>query len=300
MSPAEPAACPWCADPLPAPGAAEHHVERCPGCGVGVTRPWPSAAELDAAYGTAYRPQDGRFGGPGDALLRRARATLARRIDALAPPGPVLDVGAGDGTLVAALRGRGRDAVGLERTATPAPGVRDAHITDVDGPFAAIVLWHSLEHLPDAGDVLQAAARRLAPGGVLIVAVPDLSSLQARAFGARWLALDLPRHLVHLPGDALVARLRELGLEVQRRSAWRGGQVVFGWLHGLVASFPGRPDLYDALRRPAARMQRQPARQRAAAVLLGILCAPVAALCAAVEIALGRGGSIEVEARRHP
>ncbi len=42
-------------------------------------------------------------------------------------------------------------------TATPAPGVRDAHITDVDGPFAAIVLWHSLEHLPRRG--------RGAPGG---------------------------------------------------------------------------------------------------------------------------------------
>ena len=292
-------ACPWCGGRLePASGA--WHVERCPSCGVGVTRPWPSAEDLDAAYGMAYRPQSGRFGGPTEALLRRSRATLARRVHALAPPGPVLDVGAGDGTLVAALRAQGREAVGLERTATPAPGVRDARVEDLDSPFAAIVFWHSLEHLPDAAATLAAAARHLAPGGLLVVAVPDLSSLQARAFGDRWLALDLPRHLVHLPGDALVERLQRLGLEVRRRSAWRGGQVVFGWLHGIVGTFPGGPDLYDALRRPAARMHGQPAPKRLAAVVLGVVCAPAAALCAAVEVALGRGGSIEVEARRHP
>jgi hypothetical protein len=97
-----------------------------------------------------------------------------------------------------------------------------------------------------------------------------------------------------------VQRVQRLGLEVRRRSAWRGGQVVFGWLHGLVGTFPGRPDLYDALRRPAARMHGQPAAKRLAAVALGVLCAPAAALCAAVEVVLGRGGSIEVEARRHP
>ncbi|HYF28653.1 MAG TPA: class I SAM-dependent methyltransferase [Baekduia sp.] len=296
--PADP--CPWCAFPLPrSAGATAWRVERCPACRVGVTRPWPDDAQLDAAY-AAYRPAEGRFGGPLDAVLRRSRATLAARIDRLAPPGPVLDIGAGDGTLVAALRDRGRQAIGLERTAAPVPHVHDATVAELDGPFGAIVLWHALEHLRDPAATLAAAAQRLQPGGVLVVAVPDLSSLQARVFGARWLALDLPRHLVHLPGDALVGRLRELGLAVERRSAWRGGQAVFGWLHGLVGAAPGHPDLYDALRRPAARMQGQPAPQRVAALVLAALLTPVAAACAAIEIALGHGGSIEVEARRHP
>ena len=83
--------------------------------------------------------------------------------------------------------------------------------------------------------------------------MPNPASLQARAFGERWLALDLPRHLVHVPAPALLARLRELGLSVERVSYLRGGQVVFGWLHGLVGALPGHPDLYDAIRRPEAR-----------------------------------------------
>lgn len=66
--------CPWCAAALPAPARAERHVARCPACDVGVTRPWPTAAELDAAYAGAYRPDAGRFGGPGT----RSCAALAR------------------------------------------------------------------------------------------------------------------------------------------------------------------------------------------------------------------------------
>ena len=90
---------------------------------------------------------------------------------------------------------------------------------------------------------LERATRLLAPGGVIVIAMPNPASLQARAFGERWLALDLPRHLVHVPAPALLARLRELGLEPTRVSYLRGGPVGVGWLHGLVGSLPSPPDL---------------------------------------------------------
>ena len=112
----------------------------------------------------------------------------------------------------------------------------------------------------------------LAPGGVLVVAVPNAGSLQARLLGERWLALDLPRHLVHLPAEALLERLRSLGLTVERVSFWRGGQVVFGWLHGLVGALPGRPDLYDAIRRPEARSRPISARSARAGPRRGARC----------------------------
>jgi hypothetical protein len=59
--------------------------------GVANTDPWPTEAELDAAYRSWYRPASGRFSGIGDAVLRRTRSRLARRLDRIAPPGPVLD-----------------------------------------------------------------------------------------------------------------------------------------------------------------------------------------------------------------
>jgi hypothetical protein len=117
-------------------------------------------------------------------------------------------------------------------------------------------------------------------------------------FGDRWLALDLPRHLVHIPSRALIARLESLSMRVERVSYWRGGQVVFGWLHGLVGRLPGRPDLYDAIRRPEARLHQNPGWPATATVAAAAVLAPFALLAAVLEVAVGRGGTVYVEARR--
>jgi SAM-dependent methyltransferase len=252
---------------------------------------------LNAAYGDWYRPASGRFSGLGDTVLRRTRARLARRLDRIAPAGAVLDVGAGDGTLLDALTACGRWALGLERHSTR-PDIRAASLEDLEGGWAAIVFWHSLEHLPDAGEEIERAASLLGPRGVLVIAVPNAGSLQARIFGDRWLALDLPRHLVHIPAPALIERLERLSLHVERVSFWRGGQVMFGWLHGLVGLLPGRPDLYDAIRRPDARQGMVSPGFRVATLAAGTLLAPVAAVAAVVEVAIRRGGTVYVEARR--
>jgi SAM-dependent methyltransferase len=261
------------------------------------TDPWPTEAELDEAYKGWYRPASGRFSGLGDALLRRTRGRLAGRIDRIAPRGPVLDVGAGDGALLDALAARGRRALGLERESSRGD-VRSGELTDVGGVWAAIVFWHSLEHLPDPAAALAQAAALLGSGGTIIVAMPNAESIQARVFGDQWLALDLPRHLVHVPSRALIERLRTLGLEVERISYLRGGQVVFGWLHGLVGTLPGRPDLYDAIRRPEARRRPVSGSSRLAVLASAVLLVPLAALGAAAEVAVRRGGTVYVEARR--
>jgi SAM-dependent methyltransferase len=270
----------------------------CRACGAATTDPWPTEAELRAAYGEWYRPGSGRrFGLIGDELLRRTRGSLAARLDAIAPPGPVLDVGAGDGVLLDALAARGRAATGLERTAGRTD-VRDEPLDAVRGEWAAVVFWHSLEHLPAPGEAVRHAARLLAPNGVVVVAVPDAASLQARAFGERWLHLDPPRHLVHLTRRSLTSGLERHGLQVERVSHVRGGQIAIGWLDGLVGALPGDLDLYQALRRREARSVPMNRRRRAATLAAGALLAPVALVAAAVEVALRRSGTVYVEARR--
>jgi SAM-dependent methyltransferase len=292
------AACAWCGADLSAGGRRGGGRIACARCGAATTDPWPSQEVLASAYAGWYRPAEGRFAGAGDALLRRARGTLAGRLDRIAPPGRVLDVGAGDGALLDALRARGRDALGLELVSTR-PDVLALDVADVEETdWAAVVFWHSLEHLPEPGRSLARAAALLRSGGVLVVAVPNSDSLQARVFGDRWFALDLPRHLVHLPAETLLRRLDELGLRRRRVSHLRGGQVVFGWLHGLVDRLPGRPNLYDAIRRPEARSAAVPVARRAYALGAAAVLLPVAALAAALEAALRRGGSVYVEAVR--
>jgi SAM-dependent methyltransferase len=289
--------CAWCGAPARPSGRA---LAICSDCGAATTYPRPRADELERAYAGWYRPASGRFSGGGDRLLTISRATLARRLDRIAPPGPLLDVGSGDGSLMRAVRARGREAIGLERIAE-GDGVLACEINDFEdraGEWATVVFWHSLEHLHDPAGALDRAAALLAPGGILAVAVPNLGSWQARYFGDRWFHLDLPRHLVHLPASALRAGVEARGFTIQRCSHWRGGQILFGWLHGMVGMLPGHPDLYSAIRRVEAQDTAIAGGRRTAVLLAATALAPAAGVMAAAEIAAHAGGTVYLEARR--
>jgi SAM-dependent methyltransferase len=299
--PAGPAHCPWCATSTATATPSGGRRVRCSGCGVQLTWPWPDAAELDAAYAGWYRPEGGRFSGPGDAILRVTRGSIAHRIDRVAPPGLVIDVGAGDGHLLDALARRGRPVLGLERGGSSRPDLMDAALADLerpDGGAAAIVLWHVIEHLADPRDTVRHAARLLADDGLLLIACPNAESRQARSFGDRWLAWDQPRHLVHLHPEALVRGLREDGFAIETVGHLRAGQSVFCALHGLAGRIPGTADLYDAIRRPDARSAPIDAGTRAWTIAAAGATLPLAALAAVAEAADGRGASIYLEARR--
>lgn len=299
MRPAE--ACVWCGAPFDGGSPRLDRRTGCRRCGAATTDPRPDDEELEAAYGDWYRPGDGggRFAFAGDAILGRTRGLLARHLDEVAPPGPILDVGAGEGTLLDALVARGRTVTGLERGVKREDFV-DAPIETItrgDG-WAGVVFWHSLEHMPRPRSAIREAARLLAPGGVLIVAVPNAASIQARLFGDRWLHLDIPRHLVHLSTATLTSGLADDGFRVEAVSYLRAGQVVIGWLTGLVASLPGGLDLYQALRRPEARIEPLTTARRLASLAAGTILLPVAAAGAVAETLLRRGGTVYVEARR--
>ena len=236
---------------------------RCEACGAATTDPWPSDADLERAY-ARYRPESGRFSGAGDALLRRTRSRLARRIDRIAPQGRVLDVGAGDGTLLDALAATGRQALGLERDVRRAD-MREAEVTNVDGEWSAIVFWHSLEHLRDPRCLDRPLLQPpLSAGSADRSPCPTPPVSRPRTFGDRWFHLDLPRHLVHLPAQALVERLSHRGLQRPRGSAT--GEAARRCSAGCTASWA----LYRAgptCMTPSAGLKRVASRLRPAGAL---------------------------------
>lgn len=291
--------CAWCERAFDGTDQHFHGRIRCSRCGVATTSPWPTDAQLARAYGDWYRPASGRFSGAGDKVLRRLRATLATKLNRTLPPGPVLDVGAGDGNLVEAFIRHGRDTVGLEPYGS-GPHIRNAEVGEVDGAWSAVIFWHALEHLRQPARALDHAASLLVPNGKLVVAVPNAASLQARAFGDRWFALDLPRHLVHLSPPALISKIEEAGLRVERVSYVRGGQIVFGWVHGLVGLLPGHPDLYDVIRRSEARSAAQGTGRRLLTLGAAVVALPAAVVASVIEVAMRSGGTVYVQARRDP
>ena len=154
-------------------------------------------------------------------LARFDRARLAL----LGPPrGTLLDIGAGRGRFVAAARAAGWSAEGVEPSARGVQAARAAYgvvlerapLAGVSGTYDAISLWHVLEHLDDPDAAVAHVASLLAHGGVLVVGVPNLASVQARIGGARWFHLDLPRHRTHFTPAGLRMLLERHGLAVER------------------------------------------------------------------------------------
>jgi SAM-dependent methyltransferase len=88
-----------------------------------------------------------------------------------------------------------------------------AYLAQMKEKFDVIAMWHCLEHLPNPWTVIQRAAERLAPGGILLVAIPNIESYEFSALGAAWKHLDAPRHLYFYPVESLVALCRVNGLK---------------------------------------------------------------------------------------
>ena len=102
-----------------------------------------------------------------------------------------LDVGAADGFLAERLTAQGWSVTALERDPELAARARgrckEVVVADLEsalpllhGPFDAIVYGDVLEHLSDPRAVLGALDQALAPGGTVIVSVPNVAHLWVR------------------------------------------------------------------------------------------------------------------------
>ncbi|MGH2953977.1 MAG: class I SAM-dependent methyltransferase, partial [Solirubrobacterales bacterium] len=162
----------------------------------------------------------------------------------------------------------------------------------------AVVLWHALEHLDDPEGTLRRARSWLRPDGLLVVAVPDLASLQARIGGDRWFHQDVPRHRTHFTAAGLRRLLERCGYRVVRVRHLLVEQNPLGMWQTLLNRITVERDFaFRLLKRdlPAA-----PAAVRAldfgVTVVAGTLLAPVAVLVELAAGLAGRGGTMVVEA----
>lgn len=61
----------------------------------------------------------------------------------------------------------------------------------------AITLWHVLEHIENQEDILNIFHSKLKSNGLLIIAVPNYTSYDAKKYREFWAAYDVPRHIYH-------------------------------------------------------------------------------------------------------
>jgi SAM-dependent methyltransferase len=142
-------------------------------------------------------------------------------------PGPVLDIGCGGGSFLAALKRRGYEVMGMDTSPRAAGILRARHGVPAacghlpahpfrEHSFSAVTLFHVLEHLPNPMACLLALSELPALGGKLIVQVPNASCWQLLLLGEKWSGLDVPRHLINYREEDLVGLLDACGFEVRR------------------------------------------------------------------------------------
>lgn len=219
--------------------------------------PLPSGGELDAFYESQYRdlldgggraPDLARLvGGGREAALEREWQIATIHADVLAAledgvaegaPRRVLDVGCGTGDLLRTLASAGWEAIGTEPAREIADVGRaaglDVQVATAAGyltqwrragapPFGGIVLLNVLEHVPDPAGLLLSLAPALAPGGRLVVRVPnDFNPLQVAAIemlgGEPWW-VAVPDHVNYFDHASIGTLLERTGFDVVKRSA---------------------------------------------------------------------------------
>jgi SAM-dependent methyltransferase len=236
-------------------------VCECAGCGLARTDPRPTREVIGAFYPPAYLP----FASTPDAdsaavRLRRRVAALIRTASfaayrAFRRPPPrmprpplgrarLLDIGAGSGGYVQAMRALGWEPSAIEPDPGAAAAIGDAlgdqalvHADAAEaadfppGSFDLITMSHVIEHLHDPREVLQKVRGWLAPAGQLHIRCPNYRSLERRVFGRYWFGLDVPRHLWHFSPQTLSALLHETGFVVDRIAAEEQTATLAGSLN---------------------------------------------------------------------
>jgi SAM-dependent methyltransferase len=225
-------------DPLIHTPASRITVVQCRDCGLSFTNPRPAPESIAQFYPADYAPHQSVSQARPSRTAGKHRPLLRLRFLGRPSPGRdrLLDFGCGSGAFLQWMHHLGWKVTGLDASPAAVGRIQQelglcALIGTLPDPrlpnhsFDCITMWQSLEHVPRPLPVLRDAHRLLAPGGVLVVAAPNIESLAFRLFGADWFGLDLPRHLVHFSPRTLRRIVEMAGFQVytihgQRHASW--------------------------------------------------------------------------------
>ncbi len=264
---ARPRVCPLCGADEPRPvGIARGPwtVARCGACGFGYLTAappleslsneyaWEKAAAAEATRRRRARPivqwldERTRW-----RLHIFPRPETRRFIERLAEPGPVLDLGCGDGRQALKLPERyvpygveiSADLAARADMAFRARAGACVHAPAQAGvaqfpenQFTGAMLNSYLEHEENPLGVLRALARVMRPGAPVVVKVPNFGSWNAAVMGASWCGVRLPDHLNYFTAESLERMAGVAGFTVTRPAS---------------ANLPTNDNMWSILRRPA-------------------------------------------------
>jgi len=287
------------------------NLESCAHCRCLFLSPMPPPDEIASFYPQQYWWSSSKMGAlkKAEAIYRKialhGHVSFVVRAAGRQHSPQILDVGCGSAALLALLKQRGFQVMGVDfsaeasRVAEVENGVRvmvgsleDAAFPDES--FDIVTLFHVMEHVPEPRTVLAEVARILKRDGAVVLQVPNIDSWQFKAFRSKWYGLDIPRHVIDYSKKAILTVLNDSGFEARRIKHFNLRDNA----PALVSSlFPSLDPVSRAVRKQKHGTRESMAGSwlRHIVYLLLVICAyPIAIL----EAATGHGATLMIEAEK--
>lgn len=203
-------------------------LKECLTCHLKATHPQPPPQQIGRYYATEeYISHSDTRTGLTNKLFHKARSIMLKKkydwvLQATGmEKGKLLDVGAGTGYFAKYMQDHAWEVIALEpdqtarKIAAEKLGIPlqpiETLADQTPASFDVITLWHVLEHVHDIKGYMNHFHSLLKKGGVLLIAVPNYTSRDARQYGSQWAAYDVPRHLWHFSPASMEKLLTKYG-----------------------------------------------------------------------------------------
>jgi 2-polyprenyl-3-methyl-5-hydroxy-6-metoxy-1,4-benzoquinol methylase len=206
-------------------------IVECDSCSFAFTNPRPFEKDLGKYYESEeYISHSNTSKGIVSRLYQRVRKhTLNKKLQLInreGKKGMLLDIGCGTGEFLNKVKMDGWKTIGIEPSLSARKQCIDHFNLDVKDvnelanlpskSFDVITMWHVMEHVAHLNERVQKLKELLKPDGVLIVAVPNRNSYDAKYYREFWAAYDLPRHLSHFRAQDMRTLMSNGGFEVKQ------------------------------------------------------------------------------------